>query len=417
MKKMSITLKVRLICSFFENLITMAFLPFMALYLSDMVNQTFSGVFLFMLVLLNFPISMISGHIIERFPKKRTLLIYQVILCISLLTMAVTISNQLIFIILFCIAYSIFSISSGMAQPLIDTIIMDAITPEVEHYIYKVSYWLTNVAVACGAFIGGTMYSLNKSALFFIAFVIFTLVLFALYIWIPNDQSYVSNAKEKEMPLNHTRSLKGFLHQYQIVLKDKIYMYLIIGSSILIMGELSTSSYISIRLKQEFETISLFHIHIDGVRMYSILIMTNTIVVIALTYFISKYILKMNNEKALLIGLILYVIGYSGITYLNELSLLIIFMIIATFGEMIYSPIFGEQRYKVIPADKRGTYSAVNALSFHFANLLARFGIILGVFLNSVGMTIYMFVLLMVGSFLLYGGVRQFNGKALINQK
>ena len=75
-------------------------------------------------------------------------------LCISLLTMAVTISNQLIFIILFCIAYSIFSISSGMAQPLIDTIIMDAITPEVEHYIYKVSYWLTNVAVACGAFIG-----------------------------------------------------------------------------------------------------------------------------------------------------------------------------------------------------------------------------------------------------------------------
>ena len=63
------------------------------------------------------------------------------------------------------------------------------------------------------------------------------------------------------------------------------------------MGELSTSSYISIRLKQEFETISLFHIHIDGVRMYSILIMTNTIVVIALTYFISKYILKMNNEK------------------------------------------------------------------------------------------------------------------------
>lgn len=183
------------------------------------------------------------------------------------------------------------------------------------------------------------------------------------------------------------------------------------------MGELSTSSYISIRLKQEFETISLFHIHIDGVRMYSILIMTNTIVVIALTYFISKYILKMNNEKALLIGLILYVIGYSGITYLNELSLLIIFMIIATFGEMIYSPIFGEQRYKVIPADKRGTYSAVNALSFHFANLLARFGIILGVFLNSVGMTIYMFVLLMVGSFLLYGGIRQFNGKALINQK
>lgn len=40
-----------------------------------------------------------------------------------------------------------------MIAPLIETMIMDAITPEVEHYIYKVSYWLTNVAVACGAFL------------------------------------------------------------------------------------------------------------------------------------------------------------------------------------------------------------------------------------------------------------------------
>lgn len=47
MRKMSITLKVRLICSFFENLIVMAFLPFIALYLTDMVNQAFSGIFLF----------------------------------------------------------------------------------------------------------------------------------------------------------------------------------------------------------------------------------------------------------------------------------------------------------------------------------------------------------------------------------
>ena len=45
MRKMSITLKVRLICSFFENLIVMAFLPFIALYLTDMVNQAFQVYF------------------------------------------------------------------------------------------------------------------------------------------------------------------------------------------------------------------------------------------------------------------------------------------------------------------------------------------------------------------------------------
>ena len=114
MRKMSITLKVRLICSFFENLIVMAFLPFIALYLTDMVNQAFSGIFLFILVLINFPISMISGHIIERYPKKRTMLIYQIIECISLLAMAFSVSNQTLLIMIFCIAYTVFSISTGM---------------------------------------------------------------------------------------------------------------------------------------------------------------------------------------------------------------------------------------------------------------------------------------------------------------
>ncbi|AKL93036.1 MDR family MFS transporter [Staphylococcus capitis] len=410
MRKMSITLKVRLICSFFENLIVMVFLPFIALYLTDMVNQAFSGIFLFILVLINFPISMISGHIIERYPKKRTMLIYQIIECISLLAMAFSVSNQTLLIMIFCIAYTVFSISSGMIAPLIETMIMDAITPEVEHYIYKVSYWLTNVAVACGAFLGGAMYHANKSALFLIAFVIFVLVFVALYIWIPNDNA--KPLKKEGQTFDNVLSLKGFLRNYQLVLKDKLFMYLIIGSSILLMGELSTSSYVSIRLKKEFETLSMFNVSIDGVKMYSILIMTNTLVVIALTYFVSKYILKMNNQKALFVGLIMYVVGYSGITYLNDFTLLIIVMVIATLGEMIYSPITEEHRYKMIPAQKRGTYSAIRALSFNFAQLIARLGIILGVLMNALGMTIYMALILTLGSILLYRAVYQFNLKA-----
>ena len=82
------------------------FCLFIALYLTDMVNQAFSGVFLFILVLINFPISMISGHIIERYPK-RTMLIYQIIECISLLAMAFSVSNQTLLIIIFCIAYTV----------------------------------------------------------------------------------------------------------------------------------------------------------------------------------------------------------------------------------------------------------------------------------------------------------------------
>lgn len=42
---LSLTLKVRLISNFFQEIITTAFLPFMALYLSDMTSTKFAGIF------------------------------------------------------------------------------------------------------------------------------------------------------------------------------------------------------------------------------------------------------------------------------------------------------------------------------------------------------------------------------------
>ncbi len=238
---------------FFQNIIVTAFLPFIALYLTDMVNQHFAGLFLFALVMINFPISIISGHIIERLPKKTLTLSYQSILSLMLVIMAITISEQAYMIILFCIAYAIFSITIGMQQPIMDTIIMDAITPEVEQYIYKISYWLTNIAVALGALIGGLMYGAHKSMLFLIAFAIYIMVFIALFIWLPKDlnqvnQSYTHHANEQQF------SVGQILKSYKPAFKDTTYLLLIIGFSILTMGELSVSSYISVRLKQEFRS-------------------------------------------------------------------------------------------------------------------------------------------------------------------
>lgn len=253
--------------------------------------------------MINFPISLISGHIIERLPKKTLTLSYQFILSLMLVIMAISISQHTFKIILFCIAYAIFSITIGMQQPIMDTIIMDAITPEVEQYIYKISYWLTNIAVAFGALIGGLMYGAHKSMLFFIAFVIYIMVFIALIVWLPKDlnivtQSHTHHANEKQF------SMGQILKSYKPAFKDTTYLLLIIGFSILTMGELSASSYISVRLKREFDPMILFSLHINGVKMYSLLLMTNTIIVIIFTYFISKIVMRMNVKTALLIGII-----------------------------------------------------------------------------------------------------------------
>lgn len=414
MKRLSTTLKVRLISNFLQLIITTAFIPFIALYLTDMLSQSIVGIYLVGLVVLKFPLSIISGYLIEIFPKKLLVLIYQATMVIMLVFMGVFGSHQLWQIIGFCVAYAIFTIVWGLQFPVMDTLIMDAITEDVEHYIYKISYWMTNLSVAIGALLGGLMYGYSMLLLFLIAACIFLIVLFILYIWLPQDRNQVKQNDDKRHASRYQKlQIMNIFRSYKLVLKDRNYMLLISGFSIIMMGEFSISSYIAIRLKDQFETISIGSYDITGAKMLAILLMINTVVVILLTYSISKVVLKIDFKKALITGLLIYIVGYSGLTYLNQFGLLVVFMIIATVGEIIYSPIVSEQRFKIIPKAKRGTYSAVNALGIHFSETLARLGIVLGVFLTSLQMGLYMFIVLTIGASMLVAGV--FGGQKQVN--
>ncbi|MBE5675884.1 MFS transporter [Staphylococcus sp. SS87] len=406
MKRLSTTLKVRLISNFLQLIITTAFIPFIALYLTDMLSQSIVGIYLVGLVVLKFPLSIISGYLIEIFPKKLLVLIYQATMVIMLVLMGMFGSHQLWQIIGFCVAYAIFTIVWGLQFPVMDTLIMDAITEDVEHYIYKLSYWITNLSVAIGALLGGLMYGYNMLLLFLIAACIFLIVLIILYIWLPQDRDQVRRSVDNRHVSSYQNlQIMKIFRSYKLVLKDRNYMLLISGFSIIMMGEFSISSYIAIRLKNEFETISIGSYEITGAKMLAILLMINTVGVILLTYFISKVVLKIDFKIALITGLLIYIVGYSGLTYLNQFGLLLVFMIVATVGEIIYSPIVSEQRFKIIPKAKRGTYSAVNALGIHISETLARLGIVLGAFLTSLQMGLYMFIVLTIGAIMLVAGI------------
>jgi MFS transporter, DHA1 family, multidrug resistance protein B len=394
-KKLNLTLKARLISNFFQETITTAFLPFIALYLTDMVNAVFSGMFLSILVILNLPIALLGGYLIEILPKKKSVLAYQLVMSISLLVMAISLLNGSHNLILFCVSYSIFSITTGLQFSAMDTIIMDAITPDSENVVYKISYWLSNLAVALGALLGGILYSSNKFVLLLSSSVIFFLVFLSLWKWIKPDN--LSLYKTKSI-----HSFKNIIKSYDSVLRDKRYLVLTLSFSFLLMAELSTSSYVSVRLKESFEAINFLSIEIDGVKMFSLLMIVNTLVVVAGTYIIIRIFSSLPTKWLLSLGLFLYVLGYSNIIHLNNFTLLIIFMVIATVGEIIYAPIFNEKKYIFTPEGKRGTYSGVTIIGFKFSELMARFSIVLGAILTPISMAAFVFAVLSVGAVLMY---------------
>lgn len=390
---MNVTLKVSLISSFFQSIITTAFLPFIALYLSDMVNARFSGIFLSVLVIITLPISLVSGHIVDHFSKRHLVLTYQLGMAVALFCMAMALLQPAEYLVYFCIAYVFFTILNSLEHPAMDAIVMDAVTPDVEKFIFKFGYWLNNTATAIGMLLGAAFYQSNKALMLFIAALTFFLVFIALLKWIPQTT---------HIKMASSYNIKDIFSNYGKVIKDKTYILLMFAFSLLLSAELSMSSYVALRLERTFESFSLFTFHIDGVKMFSNLMVTNTISVVLFSYVILQGNKYFKEKHFLIIGFALYLIGYVSLTYLNSFSLLLIAMLLATSGEIIYSPIYQEKQYKLIPEDMRGSYSAFGSLGFHFSELISRFGILLGTFLSVFGMSIYMTCIILIGAICMY---------------
>ena len=195
------------------------------------------------------------------------------------------------------------------------------------------------------------------------------------------------------------------MQNYKIAFQDIPFVKVVLGSMFIFAAEFSLNSYIGVRLAETFESIHIGGFEVAGVRMLSILNIENMLLVVCFTFMINKFTDRFSKQKVLLIGLIVYSIGYVTDMSANIWYILLLFNLIATLGELIYSPVRNAEQANMIPVDKRGSYSAFSNISFSGADLIARSTIIIGAYLIPTMMSVYIGIILMVGIILLYTGL------------
>lgn len=316
---------------------------------------------------------------------------------ISLFIMGISLTSFIDNIFIFCSSFFIFNIAWGLDSPAMNTIILDSVSliknEKEESNAFKIIYWISNLGMGIGFFVGSIISQFNSS----ITMYIFSLVFLISYIYLK-----FSFSPEKENLTSHNSSLKHFFIGYKKVFQDKKYINIIIIYGVIIMSELSMSSYVSIRLNNDFLPIDIFGIDITGIKMYSLLMIINTLTVIFMSKIIANITINWKNQNVFLIGLIMYMFGYVNIMYINNFYPLIICMVLAALGEIMYSPIIEQEKYKITPENKRGTYSGVSNLSFSIAEILARFFIIIGTIISSISMAVLLMTILTISIFLIY---------------
>ncbi|MCJ1908581.1 MDR family MFS transporter [Planococcus ruber] len=391
-------IKVRLITSFFNRAVSSAVMPFMALFFAQEVGKVWAGAFLVFTVIIGFLINLIGGYVSDRFPRKQVVVWTSALSAIFFLLMTISLLPDQNWIWLFAAAYLFFVFTSSLGRPAMHALIIDSTTPENRKAVYTIEYWLTNISMAIGAALGGLLYVNHQIELFILLTITASGLPIAFQIWLQDGD--VEQRKQQ-----HQNVLMDVLQNYRVAFRDFPFVKVVVGSMFIFAAEFSLNSYIGVRLAETFEAVSIGSFEIVGVRMLSLLNIQNMLLVVCLTFFVSRITDKFSKQKVLLTGLIVYSIGYITITSADVWYILILFNFIATIGELIYSPVRNAEQANMIPADKRGSYSAFSNISFSGADLLARSTIIIGAYLVPSMMSVYIGVLLMIGTFLVYTGL------------
>ncbi len=397
-KELPQNIKVRMITSFFNRAVSSAVMPFMALFFAQELNKIWAGAFLIITVIIGFFINLVGGYISDRFPRKKVLLATSWLNALFFLVMTVSLFPEENLIWVFAGAYIGFIITSSLGRPAMHAIIIDSTTPENRKAVYALDYWLVNLSMAIGAALGGLLYINHQRELFMMLTFTSTMIPIAYGIWLQDQFNGLLEKKHKNVFID-------LVSNYRIAFRDSAFVKVVFGSTFIFAAEFSLNSYIGIRLAETFEAVTVGSFEIVGVRMLSILNIQNMLLVVCFTFIINRFTDRMNKKNALLIGLILYGIGYMTVTSANTWYMLVLFNLIATMGELIYSPIRNAEQANMIPSDKRGSYSAFSNLSFSGADLIARSTIIIGAFLIPTMMSVYIGSIVMLGSFFIYTGL------------
>lgn len=392
-----LNIKFRIISSFFSKTIATATSPFLILYLTNYLSNVFVGLLLLVSISLNFVSSIIGGYLSDIHNRKRFIFTFQIIQIITMSILTVELyffvgnpqGGLLLYFII--VSYVLQGVIGGMYKPAYNALIMDSAVKNNRRDIYRFNYWTTNLSLALGTSIGGWFSAKYLIFLYLSSIIILLLVTIGFYLIIENDNQLISKKS------GNSNFFVNLFDNYKEAIKNKEWIIFLLGSSFIFSVEFSLIYYSNVRLARDFSHFNLFGIGISGVKMFSVLQLINTVLVVLCTFQIGRVVEKWSIKNTLLIGVFLYVCGYSLISYHLNFYILILCVFIATIGELIFSPNWQVAQMEFIPKDKRGSFSALSALSNVLALLLASGYLILSGSLTVFIISVIIFVIGFLG--------------------
>ncbi|MCM3163855.1 MFS transporter [Metabacillus litoralis] len=331
-----VTLNI-LIGTLFGRLATSMCIPFLAIYLTQEkhVSPSTTGAIIAISSLVGIASSFYGGYLSDLWGRKRVLLISVFAWGLVFVGFAFTHS-----ILGFFMMNALNGLCRSVFEPTSRAMLSDLTVEKNRLVIFNLRYTAINVGVTFGPLIGLKLGAAASTTPFIFAGITYFLygmvLLYTLRKY--NDKVNITN--------NNLVQLKDAV---QIVRKDHIFLYSLVGLVLCITGYSQFSS----TLPQYFSSSELFK---NGAELFSYLLTLNAITVIVLQFPLIKIGKKYSPLVSIMIGNVVICLGLLGFAYSQELPLLIMMMIIFTIGEILMFSMTDLLIDQLAKPDLKGTY-------------------------------------------------------------
>jgi MFS transporter, DHA1 family, multidrug resistance protein B len=387
-------IKLRIIFGFFSEIIGSMIFPFMAIYFAVHFGAKLTGVLLIVNIVVGALVGFYGGYLSDLMGRKRLMVTAEVLRSVSLVIMTLANSPWFESPVLTFVMFLVGSICWGIEGPATDAMLIDVSKPAERKLMYAIMYWSANLSIAIGGAVGAFLFEDYLFYLFIGMTIMSIVVAFVLIFFI--EESFFP----KQVVKQRTGKFQAFtdiFQSYKTVAADKVFILFVIAGLFIQSLEFQLTNYIAVRLHEQMAEQNVFQWTVDGLKMTGILRTENTVLVVLFAALVTKLITKYKDKHVFLTSIVLFTIGYTAISYFDNIWVLFMAMLIATLGELMRVPVQQSYMAAIPPDDKRSSYMAVGALTYQGSMILASLSVTLGAILSKEMMSIFLLITGLIG--------------------
>ncbi|MBT2601388.1 MULTISPECIES: MFS transporter [unclassified Oceanobacillus] len=366
-------LKIRLLGETLFNMLFWMYFPFLTIYFSESIGVVEAGFMMTAPAIISIFGGMIGGYFADEYGRRNIMILGSFMQAMFFALFALSVSPWIDYI-----AFVGISLGKAFYRPASSAMVADLVSEKERRNVFATFASANNIGAIFGPFLGAVLFFQYRTELLWSCTFIASLY-FGIILLLMRETMLIQKSKKKTTALSVIKNQwKSYFH----ILKDKVYLYYIVGGMFITISIMQLDLYLALYVKNYVPAQQLFSIgdwsfSLNSEQIFGWMIGLNGLLFVLLVIPITKRINGWSDRNALVLAASLSGIGMFSVGLSTNIWLLFILTVIFTIGEIIHGPVVQNFVVSYAPKSAIGQYIGASDLQYSFGRFIAPFTVIL----------------------------------------